>query len=196
MPVEQRRQQLLDAALALIGRDGYAGLTIEAIAAEAGVTKPVVYGVYANLADLLTALIDHTQAEALTQILAAFPADPGRLNSPQIIADIARGWAQAVRENPRIWAPVLLAGPQTPTEVLERIEQGRQAIRGAMARFMGGGHEIGVKTAERHRWIAHMVLASAEHFGRMILTDPGVISDDEIATLFQDMITGLLFPPS
>ncbi len=61
VPPEQRREQLLDAALRLISRDGYAGLTIEAIAAEAGVTKPVVYGAYAKLPDLLGELLDRTR---------------------------------------------------------------------------------------------------------------------------------------
>lgn len=196
MPVEQRRRQLLDAALALIGRDGYAGLTVEAIASEAGVTKPVVYGVYTNLTVLLTALIDRTHADAVAQILQTFPTDPERLNSPHIAADIARGWAQAVRQHPQIWTPVLLAGPHTPTEVLERVEQGRKVVRDTLTGFLGGGRELDAKTATRHRWTAHIVLASAEHFGRMILTDPDAISDDEIATLFQDMIMGLLLPPA
>src|SRR5262249_42173762 len=73
MPLDQRRQQLLDAALALIVREGYAGVTVDAIAQEAGVTKPVVYGAYANLSLLLTALLDRTQSDAVTQLLAAFP---------------------------------------------------------------------------------------------------------------------------
>ena len=41
--------QLLDAALEVIARDGYAGVSIDAIAREAGVTRPVVYGVFDGL---------------------------------------------------------------------------------------------------------------------------------------------------
>lgn len=194
MPVEQRRQQLLDAALALIGRDGYAGLTIEAIAAEAGVTKPVVYGAYANLTDLLNALIDRTQTDTVALILQTFPTDPDRLRSPHLAADVARGWARAVREHPQLWTPVLLAGPHTPTAVLSRVEQGREIVRHTLADFLGGGQTLDPATKTRHRWTAHVVLAAAEHFGRLILTTPDVITDDEIATLFQDLITGLLRP--
>lgn len=196
MPLEQRRQQLLDAALALIVRDGYAGVTIEAIAAEAGVTKPVVYKAYANLTELLTALLERTHRDSLNQILATFPTDPDRLKSPQVAAEIARGWAKAVRENPHTWTPALLAGPHTPVEVHAQTELGRTVIRDALAGFIGGGRELDEATAKRHRWTAHIVLAAAEHFGRMILTDPDAITDDEIGTLFEDMIVGLLHPES
>ena len=38
---EARREQLLDAALRVLVRDGFDQVTIEAIAQEAGVTRPV-----------------------------------------------------------------------------------------------------------------------------------------------------------
>lgn len=194
MPIEQRRQQLLDAALTLIVRDGYAGVTIEAVAAEAGVTKPVVYNAYANLTDLLTALLDRTHHDSLNQILATFPTDPDRLKSPHVAAEIARGWAKAVREHPHTWTPALLAGPHTPAKVHERVEEGRTVIRDALTGFIAGGRDLDETTARRYRWTAHIVLAAAEHFGRMILTDPDAITDDEIGTLFEDMIRGLVRP--
>jgi AcrR family transcriptional regulator len=42
MPAIDRREQLLDAALRVINRDGYGGVSIEAIAREADVSRPVV----------------------------------------------------------------------------------------------------------------------------------------------------------
>src|SRR5690242_13726806 len=43
MAPEQRREQLLDAALSVILEQGYSGVSIEAIARAAGVTRPVIY---------------------------------------------------------------------------------------------------------------------------------------------------------
>lgn len=192
MPIEQRREQLLDAALALIVRDGYAGITVDAIAKEAGVTKPVVYGAYANLSLLLTALLDRTQNDAVTQLLAAFPQDPSRLASEHLAGDIARAWAQAVRENPQTWTPVLLTGAQTPAPVLDRIEQGRDVVRKALADFITAGRDLDPATARHHLWTAHAVVAAAEHFGRLVLTQPDAITDDELAELFNDLVNGLL----
>ena len=76
LPREERREQLLDAALAVIDREGYAGASIDAIAREAGVTRPVVYSAFENLADLLYTLLDRHEQRALTQLLEALSAEP------------------------------------------------------------------------------------------------------------------------
>jgi AcrR family transcriptional regulator len=43
MPIEARREQVLDAALRLITDRGYDAVTMEAIARESDLSKPVVY---------------------------------------------------------------------------------------------------------------------------------------------------------
>ena len=50
-------KQLIDAALSVIVRDGYEGVSIEAIARTAGVTRPVIYDHFQNLGELLQVLI-------------------------------------------------------------------------------------------------------------------------------------------
>jgi len=61
MPPAQRREQLIDAALQVILEQGYGGVSIEAIARAAGVTRPVVYDHFANLGRLLYALIEREE---------------------------------------------------------------------------------------------------------------------------------------
>ena len=56
---EATRKTLVNAALTVIGRQGYAGATIEKIAEEAGVSKGVVYYYFKTKADIATnVLID------------------------------------------------------------------------------------------------------------------------------------------
>ena len=50
-------EAILDAVLKLLGEHGYGGLTMEGVAAEAGVGKTTVYRRYAGKADLVTAAI-------------------------------------------------------------------------------------------------------------------------------------------
>ena len=68
------RRRVVDAAAALLGRNGYAALTVEAIAAEAGVAKTTVYrwwpskaavlvDLYAELAGALLVDLDTGSAE-------------------------------------------------------------------------------------------------------------------------------------
>src|SRR5438876_389596 len=68
MPAAERREQLLDVAKQLVGEQGFHGVSIEAIARRAGVTRPVVYGHFKDLDDLLEALLDREGARALGQL--------------------------------------------------------------------------------------------------------------------------------
>lgn len=190
VPPEERRAQLRDAALRIIARDGYGAVTIEAIAAEAGVTKPVVYSAYDKLPDLLGDLLDRTQQAALSQLLAAFPGSAGR-GSPSA-AEVARAWAAAVRRHPDTWRPVLLTGAQTPTVVLERIDHSRQLVTQSVAALFAGGRA----PTRRHELTAQALIAVAEHFGRTLLTSPEAITDDELAELIEDLVRGALQPRS
>ena len=68
MPPEQRREQLIDAALSVILEQGYSGVSIEAVARTAGVTRPVVYDHFLNLGRLLHALVEREEHIALEQL--------------------------------------------------------------------------------------------------------------------------------
>jgi AcrR family transcriptional regulator len=50
-------RRILAAALTILGRDGYARMSIDAVAAEAGVTRPTVYLRYGTKAELATAAL-------------------------------------------------------------------------------------------------------------------------------------------
>jgi AcrR family transcriptional regulator len=77
MPPEQRREQLIDAALGVILEQGYSGVSMEAVAKAAGVTRPVVYDHFPNLARLLHALVEREERYALEQLEAIIPPRPG-----------------------------------------------------------------------------------------------------------------------
>src|SRR5947199_10865046 len=76
MPPQQRREQLIDAALTVILEHGYGGVSIEAIAREAGVTRPVVYDHFPNLPRLLHALVEREERYSLEQLEDVVPELP------------------------------------------------------------------------------------------------------------------------
>src|ERR1700742_4142080 len=76
LPPAERREQLLDAALSVIDEGGYDAVSMEAIARAAGVTKPVVYDLFANLGELLRALLQREESRALAQLEEVMPASP------------------------------------------------------------------------------------------------------------------------
>src|ERR671939_1072978 len=78
MAPAERREQLIDAALSVIVEQGYGGVSIEAVARRAGVTRPVVYDHFPNLARLLHALVEREERYSLGELDAVVPEEPGQ----------------------------------------------------------------------------------------------------------------------
>ncbi len=66
MRAEERRRQLLDSAARCFARDGYRGTTTARIAAEAGVSEPIIYRHFKNKRDLFIALIEKVGDEVFS----------------------------------------------------------------------------------------------------------------------------------
>jgi len=67
----QRREQLLDVGRALFASKGFDGTTTEEIAAEAGVSKPVVYEHFGGKEGLYAVVVDREMARLLERITAS-----------------------------------------------------------------------------------------------------------------------------
>jgi AcrR family transcriptional regulator len=80
-PPEARRQQILDAATALLLENGLAGTSVDAVARRAGIAKGTVYLYFPSWQDLLGALraryADGLAGRAEAALGDADPADPG-----------------------------------------------------------------------------------------------------------------------
>jgi AcrR family transcriptional regulator len=62
-----RRQAILDAAIAVIARRGVRGLRVEQVAAEAGVAVSLIYYYFANRNGLVKATLDHANERTATK---------------------------------------------------------------------------------------------------------------------------------
>lgn len=129
MPIEQRREQLLDAALAVIVNDGYDRVSIDAIAKRADVARSVVYGAYENLDALLTALLDRQQARAFDCLLETIPDPHGPRDPAAFAAETVRRMSAMLHQDPDTWRLILLPPGNMPTVVRDRIEVDRERFR-------------------------------------------------------------------
>src|SRR5437763_15861925 len=86
MPPEQRREQLVDAALEVILAQGYAGVSVEAVARAAGVTRPVVYDHFPNLGQLLRALVEREEHCSVAGLDAVVARDRGHRHPGGLLA--------------------------------------------------------------------------------------------------------------
>lgn len=191
LPADQRREQLLDAALTVLVREGYGNVTIEAIAREADVTRPVVYGAFDGLEPLLHALLDRTERRGLERSLAiiAEAGDPSDVD--RWIVRAADALFDEVRAEPDTWRPILGLVQGAPAIVSQRISDTREVIR----TYLAAGLEKGVGLRNRPELdpqvLSHVVLATAEEFGRLALEDPPRIEKARLLATLQQLI-GLL----
>lgn len=189
VPAEVRREQLLDAALAIIVRDGYDAVSLDAIAREAGVTRPVVYGIFeGGLRDLLGTLLDRQQERALSQLADALPPQPDLSDPDRLVAETARRMIDTVRANPLVWQPILLAPSGMPEQVRARIDGDRENFVVQLTGLLELGLALRGGPALDAEVAAHAILAVLEHFGRLLLTDPDRFSTERLV----DTIAGLL----
>lgn len=89
MARKSQREAILDAAERVIGAQGLAHATLEAIAAEAGISKGGLLYHFSNKKDLLLKLIErHGQrlAKRREEIMAGLPDGPGRALKAYILA--------------------------------------------------------------------------------------------------------------
>lgn len=191
MPAEARREQLLDAALQIIARDGYAAVSIESIARAADVTRPVVYNVYADLDDLLGALLDRQERRALDQLMATITGPHDLADIPGWLRDVVQDLVAMVVDDPLTWRPIFLTFAGTPQVVRRRIERARSTVRVRIEQLVTIGLAVQPGRTELDAGvIAHMLVAIGEYFGRAILEDPDSVDAAALACTLSALLAG------
>lgn len=187
MAPAQRREHLLDAASRVLVRDGYSGLTIEAIAREADVTRPVVYGAYDGLEPLLHALLDRSQRRALAAIVRLMPEQDADVDA--WLLDAAGRLVDVVRDEPEVWRPVLGLTREAPAVVRDRIEGTKQLVHGYVSDALQaglerrGGPDLDVDV------LAHVVMATGEEFARLVLDRPAEYDRERLVAALQMLLS-------
>ena len=195
MPIEARREQVLDATLRLIGERGYSAATMEAIAREADIAKPVVYDAYPSRGQLLRALLEREEARALDALAEAMPMpEPGTDPDPDAVAIAAvRAFLQAVHDNPTAWRLMLLPTDGMPEIVGEHVDAGRAvALEGVRSLMAWGIEKRGEVAADFDVEVAsRAIYATVEHAARLVLSDPGEFPPERFAEFFATLLRAL-----
>jgi AcrR family transcriptional regulator len=139
---EERRQQILDAALHCFSRDGFHATTTADIVRESGLSQGALYLYFATKEDIVVALADDRhQGEVFLNALAKSEQDPlqglmllvelyGRALADPRRVEMRRvgiqGWAEALR-NPRIHDSVVEGLSSVRTAIAELIRRGQAA---------------------------------------------------------------------
>jgi AcrR family transcriptional regulator len=196
MAPTQRREQVVDAALRVIVEQGYQGVSIEAIARTAGVTRPVIYDHFRNLGELLQALIEREEHYALEQLAKIVPTDPGPSDPVEILAGGVRGFLDAVASRPETWRIILLPLEGTPAIVRVHVETNRARTLERVQELVRWAIERSALPSEIDVELTARAMQSlAEEAGRMVLTDAGSYGPERYEAFVRSIVSALVAAP-
>lgn len=174
MSATDRREQILDIAHAIVAADGFHAATLNRIAAQAGVTRTILYHQFGDRSGLLVALIDREAARAGAQFAAAVAkpatAGDGELNteSPGVFGDAFAGILRAIDAHPATWRLFLFPPEGAPPELHERLAESQARVRAYLAAALVDVSP-GLPDPE---YTAHILHASGRELLCLRLTDP------------------------
>lgn len=186
MTAPERREQLLDAVLKIIVEQGIHKVSMDTVAREVGVTRPVVYSVFTDTDDLLRASLDREQAAAVAQLsplLSAFdnPDNPGKA-----ILDYLDGFLTVVLEAPDRWrAAFSLVDSSTP-KLRRRIDSQRTAMTQLLENYL---RQAPLPPATDIEVTAHVMFTLCWEAGRLLMSEPEIFTRQRLISFARTIIT-------
>lgn len=179
---EHRRQALLDVAASVVEQQGWAGLSMSALAEHAGISRQLVYQHFPSLEKLLADTAWHIFNDAMLGTQASIAAHPTNLAeaaqaAEAVTLDLPKGRAEA------LWQ--LIAGTAADTPELQQVRRGlRELITGIWAPLAKKELDLNPADAKTYAWM--MVMA---FWGMRQLISDGELSRARGAKLFADFVS-------
>jgi AcrR family transcriptional regulator len=191
MSAGQRREQLLDVTKEIVGEHGFHAVSIEAVARGAGITRPVVYGHFGDLAGLLESMVDREAQRALAQLAEILPTRlAGRGNPREDLLVALRGYLEAVAADPVTWRLVLMPPEGAPAVLRDTITEGRNAVVAALADVVRPGFGSPTESPDPEL-TARTLSAVSDEAARLLLTDPEAYPIDRLLAHTDWLLTRL-----
>jgi len=186
VPRELRRRQVLAVAEHLFVERGYAATSMEDVAAGAGVTKPIVYGLVGSKEQVFEACMARTADELAARVagavLTAGDDDEARLRAG------ALAWFQFIGERRALW-DALLASDDAPASAAIEAVRARQDAFVAAQLAAGAAAEGRDVDPELLAAVATAMNGAFEALGRWWSAHP-----ERSAAELADLYTALVLP--
>lgn len=187
MAPEDRREQLLDAVLSVIVKQGVHKVSMDSVAKEAGVTRPVVYGHFADSAELLRASLVREEQAALAQLATVLPAMEGGSPADVAIESLAK-FLSAVREAPERWQAIFSLVDSSTPEFRARVAAGQNLVIGAFEQIIRRAMTDGLDPATDVEMLARALFALFWDAGRLVLAEPETFPAERIVAFGRQTI--------
>ena len=147
---------------------------MEAIAAAAGVTKPVVYDCFSSKEELFEALLRREEERVLAAIQASLPVDADVDDPEPLLRDGFTAFLRAVAASPDAYRIIFL-GEGATAALAQRIQRARGSQIEAVATLARGwleGRDTETDLDAAARLFGAMVVGLGESGAWAMLTDP------------------------
>lgn len=179
MSASARRELLLDVAVRLVGDYGFHGVTIEAIAQAAGVTRATVYQHFPQLHALLEAVIERETSRALAQLSETALPQLTEGDPRELMLESLRAYLMAVQSQPRTWRLILMPPEGAPAALHAAIADGRATVLDQLIQAVRPALERDTASPDAEL-TARLLSAISDEYARLLLTDQARFSPDAL----------------
>jgi AcrR family transcriptional regulator len=171
MSAPARREQLLDVTTRLVIERGFPGVSIEAVAQVAGITRAVVYQHFEDLQAVLEAVVEREMSRALAQVSETALSDLSEGDPRELMLESLRAYLCAVKDHPTTWRLVLMPPVGAPEILRASIARGRASVLAQMAQAVQPVLELEGESSDAEL-TANVLSAISDEYARLVLTDP------------------------
>lgn len=183
------REALLEAAARVYARRGFAGATLEEVAAEAGFTKGAVYGHFGSKENLLVALVEEHLAGQVAEQIGLFDRDRATWERPLAGSE---HWMERVQESPErfLLFVELWVEAQRDERLRQRLAGGLSALHATFARFCAdssadAGFDAPAAVSEQ---FANVMLGLGVGLSMLKLLAPETVANELLGTTLSVLI--------
>ncbi|MFD3510931.1 TetR/AcrR family transcriptional regulator [Nocardia sp. NPDC058666] len=195
LPPQERRAQLLDAAFTVLGRMELHELSMEAVAQEAGVGKPVLYTVFSTRAELVEALLERERERGLEQIADTLPEDLLGADPVTAASSTVEAFVGVALANPTRWRLILATPASAPDEYRAALRAARTDILERAEALVRMGVSLSPRWSDMDaELLANSVLTVAEMLGRLAVNDPERYPRERLQEYVRSIVTLLTGP--
>ncbi len=189
---ERRRPQVLDAALKIAVQRGSQAVSMEAVAQQMGVTKPVVYACFGSREELLEALLAREEQRLFSAVVAALPERPSFDKPERLLVEGFQALLSGAASHADSWQLVFAASPDPA--VADRYKQARALVAQQVGVLMAPGLQAwGVKDIPRKLPVlVEFFMSAGDGAVRTLIGGAGNWSPDELGALVGRVVYGAL----
>lgn len=175
VPAELRRDHLLTCAALAFARDGFEHVSMQQIADLAGVTKPVIYGLFDSKDDLFIAVIDRTADEMAVRVETAVASRGESQLEPGV-----RAYLEHLQTRRRLWGQLLASNSSAVADAVNRMRDRQAAV--VTAAILRGYEDLGLEADPRQaEALAQFIMGATDAVARWWSRRDDLDIDDIVA---------------